>query len=391
MRQISAISLSLIIFVATITYALNISVNTNSRVEFGQGVVLTSSCDRYLTVTMTREIDAATATYYLKDFTLGDISTQLHSKRVTLSLRSNGSDSSLSTSDLYFDIDSQGTGFTSPLSHTDVIDYTTLGGGNAQEVGASSITFLSVRAQDGSRILADSINTVILETSGSGGCTAPVINCANGGTCAVGDTGPGGGTVIYVSATPITLRGQGRTVTRIELAPNNWGGVTYTKDPNLEMCQGYNGGGPLWTGAKPGGWLGYENVVLRTGLGEGLDNTNRLLSYNTSNVSCALTSQAASVARSYSGGGLSDWFLPSRDELNIVCRYANTLDMTSSSICTAGTVRGGFSDTENPSWWSSSIYSNQLQYTIKIKNATGSYGINITQSSKASVRPIRMF
>jgi hypothetical protein len=65
--------------------------------------------------------------------------------------------------------------------------------------------------------------------------------------------------------------------------------------------------------------------------------------------------------------------------------------MTSSSICTAGTVRAGFDATANPSWWSSSIYENQLQYTIKIRTATGGYGINITQSSSASVRPIRMF
>jgi hypothetical protein len=207
----------------------------------------------------------------------------------------------------------------------------------------------------------------------------------------VGDTGPGGGKVIYVSATPITLQGQGRTVTRIEIAPNDWGGATYPTDPNLQMCEPHRGGGPLFIGTIYQGWTGYSNVVLPTGLGFGLSNTNKLLTYNTSTVSCALTYQAASVARSYSGGGLSDWFLPSRDELNLVCRYANTLDMTSSSICTAGTVRAGFDATANPSWWSSSIYENQLQYTIKIKAATGSYGINITQSSSASVRPIRMF
>jgi hypothetical protein len=218
----------------------------------------------------------------------------------------------------------------------------------------------------------------------------PGISCADGGTCSVGDIGPGGGTVIYVSTTPITLQGTGKSVRRIEMAPNTWGGTTYPTDPSLQMCEAYNGGGPLWTGSKPGGWLGYENVSLPSGLGYGLSNTNKLLTFNSSGVSCALSSQAAYVAKNYSGGGLSDWFLPSADELNIVCRYANSLDMTSTSICTSGTVRPGFISTANPNWWTSSINVSQTNTTIRIRNATGSYTYS-SQSNTNSVRPIRMF
>jgi hypothetical protein len=218
----------------------------------------------------------------------------------------------------------------------------------------------------------------------------PGVSCADGGSCAVGDTGPGGGVVVYVSATPITLQGAGKTVTRIEMAPNSWGGATYPTDPALQMCEPYNGGGPLWTGSKPGGWSGYSNVSLPSGLGYGLSNTNKLLTYNTATVSCALGSQAASVARNYSGGGFNDWFLPSADELNIICRYANTLDMTSTAACTAGTVRPGFISTANPNWWSSSIYGSQENVTIRIRNATGAYS-HSSQSNVSSIRPIRMF
>ena len=370
--------------------ASNINLNPNSKVEFGQGLVLATTCDTFLTLKITQEIDAATGIFYAKNLTIGDISTQLFDKRVTITLNDE-SESKLNSSNLYFDVDSSGTSFTSTHAFTSSINYLTVSSGGANEIGTSSITFTNIRKQDGSRIMADAIKRVLIETNGSGGCTAPVASCANGGTCAVGDAGPGGGTVIYVSATPITLQGQGRTVTRIEIAPDNWGGAIYPTDPNLQMCEPYAGGGPLFIGTIYQGWTGYSNVVLPTGLGYGLYNTNKLLTYNTSSVSCALTGQAASVARSYSGGGLSDWFLPSRDELNLVCRYANTLDMTTTAICTAGTVRAGFSGTANPSWWSSSIYADQLQYTIKIRAATGSYGITITQSSKASVRPIRMF
>ena len=378
-----------IVLILNMVNAANINLNANSKVEYGQGVVLATTCDTFLTLKITREIDSASGNFYAKDLTIGDISTQLHSKRVSITLN-DASESKISSSNLYFDVSSTGIVFTSPHATTSSINYLAVSSSGANEVGTSSITFTNIRKQDSSRILADEITRVLIETSGNGGCTAPVLSCSNGGTCAVGETGPGGGTVIYVSATPITLQGQGRTVTRIEMAPNGWGGATYPTDPNLQMCQPYNFGGPLFTGTIYQGWSGYSNVVLPTGLGYGLDNTNKLLSYNTSGVSCALSNQAASVARNYSGGGLSDWFLPSRDELNIVCRYANTLDTSSSSICTTGTVREGFITTANFRWWSSSIFDNQLHITLRIRGADGTYS-STSQSNSTSVRPIRMF
>jgi hypothetical protein len=219
----------------------------------------------------------------------------------------------------------------------------------------------------------------------------PGTSCADGGPCSVGDTGPGGGVVIYVSSTPITLQGAGKSVTRIEMAPNGWGGVTYPADPALQLCEPYGGGGPIWTGSKPPTWPGYANVSLPTGLGYGLSNTNKLLTFNTSGVSCALSTQAASVARSYTGGGLNDWFLPSADELNLVCRYANSLDMSSNATCTAGTVRPGFISTVRAYWWSSTMITDQQNQIIQIRGTgTGSQTPN-TQSANNSVRPIRMF
>jgi hypothetical protein len=381
--------LSVVVFI-NLTFASNITLNTGQPIQFGQGIVLTTTCDTYLTVKLTREFDTATNSFMVKDLILGDISTKLHSKRLSLALRNDATDTLLTSSNLYFDLDASGIVFTSPLAHTDSINYTSTSAYGANEIGTSSITFTNIRKTDNSKIPADDVSRVLFESSKGGGCTAPTISCANGGTCSVGDTGPGGGPVIYVSATPITLRSAGKTVTRIEMAPNTWIGVTYATDPNIAMCQAYNGGGPLWTGSRPGGWLGYSNVSLPTGLGYGLENTNKLLSFNSSNVSCAEAGQAASVARNYSGGGLNDWFLPSLDELNIVCRYANTLSMTSTAICTSGTVRGGFLDTPNSSWWSSSIYDNQLNYVIRIRGADGTYRFS-TQSNTASVRPIRMF
>ncbi len=48
-----------------------------------------------------------------------------------------------------------------------------------------------------------------------------------------------------------------------------------------------------------------------TAIGTGLANTNKIITQNG-----AGTTYAAGLARTYTGGGYSDWYLPSRDELN---------------------------------------------------------------------------
>jgi len=112
--------------------------------------------------------------------------------------------------------------------------------------------------------------------------------CSAGGECKVGDLGPGGGIVVYVDP---TLQTWGRY---IEAAPKGW--YLNRMDPQQA---------PFCPERQD-----YQKVFLLTGtaIGQGKINSNSL--------AAICPTGATAVAMAYSGGGLKDWFLPSRGDLN---------------------------------------------------------------------------
>ena len=103
---------------------------------------------------------------------------------------------------------------------------------------------------------------------------------------AIGDTGPGGGRVFYDKGND----DQGWRY--LEVAPAGWNGV----------------------GGEPSAEWGCYNQSLTgasgTAIGTGKQNTADIIA------GCGESGIAARVVTSYNGGGKSDWFLPSKDELN---------------------------------------------------------------------------
>ena len=116
--------------------------------------------------------------------------------------------------------------------------------------------------------------------------TAIKTSCATGGECRVGDTGPGGGIVFYVSSTP---QFWGRYM---EAAPNRWNG-SYGDLRHNSGCYGLS-----------------ILDARAVGLGSGKQNTDLIVS------ACFESNIAARVTYDLVINGKSDWFLPSRDELN---------------------------------------------------------------------------
>jgi hypothetical protein len=115
--------------------------------------------------------------------------------------------------------------------------------------------------------------------------------CAQGGGCEVGDTGPGGGTIFYISPTVINAAtGISSGGTYLEVAPRNWWGT------NSETSTAWSTGSTSVSG------------TLGT-IGSGAENT-RLI-----NTALGSTSVAAKLAADLTFGGKSDWFLPSTLEV----------------------------------------------------------------------------
>ena len=117
--------------------------------------------------------------------------------------------------------------------------------------------------------------------------TTPVTPCAQGGPCAIGDTGPGGGVVFILASTAGNTTGL-----TFEAARNDWDGAS--PDGTARWCSASDA-------SIPG---------LGTAIGTGSSNSATIAA------TCSSTGalDAAEYVRGKTIGGKNDWFLPSRDE-----------------------------------------------------------------------------
>ena len=101
----------------------------------------------------------------------------------------------------------------------------------------------------------------------------------------------------------------------------------------------------------------YNGAYVTTGTGYGVGtgsaNTDAIIALQ----GAPATNYAAGLARAYNGGGYTDWFLPSKDELNKMYQNKSTINSTA-------TANGGsnFSDTQDGEYWSSTEYSSTLAW-----------------------------
>jgi len=151
--------------------------------------------------------------------------------------------------------------------------------------------------------------------------------CAQGGACQVGDTGPGGGKVFYVSGSAINaVAGISGGGIYLEMAP-----ATFTKT-TYKWCLGPANPNTTLFGATA------------TAIGTGAANTKIMID----NCSGGAGFEAANLTL----GGQSDWFLPSFSELSEIYAKRNMLGLGS------GTAAAGYvywSSTESTYMFAASL------------------------------------
>ena len=195
---------------------------------------------------------------------------------------------------------------------------------------------------------------------------------------AVGDTGPGGGIIFYVNTAGFVC---GPTLAArcnyLEAAPTS--------------------GLSAWTDA-PYAWSGNTSASIGataqgTAIGTGYANTLAIVA-QTSGGNTA--SKAGTDSRAYLGpNGLSDWYLPSLDELNQMCKWANAVAWTSdATLCTHGTLNAGTGHGLNAAGFSNTFYWSSSEANASNASLQDFYAgvqINDGKGTTNYPRPIRAF
>jgi len=153
----------------------------------------------------------------------------------------------------------------------------------------------------------------------------------------IGDIGPGGGFVFYDKG-------------------NSNGGWRYLEAAPVDLTEAE--------------WGCYETEIpgaKGTGIGKGRTNTRAIIK------GCSEDRNAAKVAAAYRGGGKADWFLPSKDELNLI-----RVNLKKAGV-------GGF---EDYFYWSSSEYSPNLAWYQVFGNGLQ---VNTNKYNPFAVRAVRAF
>jgi hypothetical protein len=193
--------------------------------------------------------------------------------------------------------------------------------------------------------------------------TVVALTCATGGSCAIGDTGPGGGIVFYVSATNFTSTGSdcNTTCKYLEAATSDQGEFDDRWCNNTTSLLG----------------------VTATGIGSGMSNTT------TADLACA--SGRIQIAADYTNSGKTDWHLPSKDELNQMCKWQRGVawvsDVTRCSGGTRNTGPGASGFVDEDYWSSTELNATEAWYQAFADGSQSS----TTKGWRPKARPVRAF
>ena len=378
------------------TLAANVSIGSGAPLEFGQGVQQTTACSGSTPLTITPRAAFSNASgsgsYKFDAITVSGIPSSCYGVDFTLNAYGNSDNVALALFD---------------TTTANVVVYNNAGtfepGVNSTGTSVTSgsgtftVTFIAPVALSGS----------IYRLTIQSGKHSP-FGCVTGGECAVGDRGPGGGIVYYVSATPFTSVGStcGNACRFLEYAPAGWNNsgvvgldawvprwATNTANLTGQNVSAAGSQGSVFVDDMAGG-----SITEKTNwaIGAGKSNTNFMLGTNGSYTPDLMG--AAYLANRFAGTDSSagQWFVPSVYEMNELCKYVRgqATGVVSTACANSGSAKFGTND-DTRGFSSTQTYdtSSEISATHYVGFYFGdsSYFKESKMNASYAVRPIRAF
>ena len=228
--------------------------------------------------------------------------------------------------------------------------------------------------------------------------TVTALTCATGGSCIVGDTGPGGGKVFYVRADGGTFTSTGSdcgtACKYLEAAPTDQSaGIVWATTAAFCYAAGSDSGtSNCQTNSIYSNAAGQAaSRTAATAIGKGMANTNQVHARLTTAGGALTNTYAAGIAFAFTNNSKTDWHLPSKDELNQMCKWQRGVAWISdATVCTGVTMNSG----RGASGFSSGSYLSSSEFGANVAWSQDFYDGSQRYDGKSQsfvVRPVRAF
>ena len=401
--------------IGTVFASTNITLNGGQPIQLGGGVVAVSACDPNIKFNLDRQVkldDPINLKYEINKFTISDIATGY-------------------TDDAGYHPECNGTVFQLNFYHKKTIGYDIL---TCAQIGYGVNTDLTASitpSPDSATCINSPENgTLFFKVTSAAGNPAQyefsdlhldpdladsiaIMSVKHDFPYLLGGRGPGGGTIFFVSDDPFTSDGSdcASNCHYLEFAPVDWHDVGVRTETTKSG----------WvTGVGPDCWTfdtgqsttpltsnnesGLTGEALNWRIGSGMANT-RSMQRAIDSTSPVCTGGISDLALSFEGNDRSkgQWFVPSVNEMNELCKYANYQTTGVRSQKCIGATSGvlgfdhGVPVTDNPyvnldshSYWTSSASTSSSGAIFTVLRGGGDGGDHF-RGANSFVRPIRAF
>jgi hypothetical protein len=135
-------------------------------------------------------------------------------------------------------------------------------------------------------------------------------------------------------------------------------------------------------------------TATATAIGWGYRNTRAIILQGNTNTATSAAARADSYTATVSGVTYDDWYLPSKDELNQMCKWQRGVAWVSdATVCTGGTLNSGTGAAGFDSFFYNSSSDNGVQ-SDGVHIQRFSDGLQVSNGGKGNafnVRPVRAF